>query len=81
MSAEQIETLTAWVQQGADWPDGVDLVELEDRLDHWSFKPVVMPEVPQVSNRDWPHSPIDHFVLSRLEQQGLTPAPSADPVI
>ncbi|MCA9159448.1 MAG: PSD1 domain-containing protein, partial [Planctomycetales bacterium] len=81
LSAEQIATLKAWVEQGADWPDGVDLASLEDRLDHWSFKPVVMPDVPQVSNRNWPHSPIDHFILSRLEQQGLTPAPPADPVI
>lgn len=81
LSAEQIATLTAWVRQGADWPEGADLAELEDRLDHWSFKPVVMPEVPQVSNPDWPHSPIDQFVLSRLEQLGLTPAPPADPVI
>lgn len=80
LSAEQIATLTAWVQHGAVWPDGVDLAVLEDRLDHWSFQPVVMPEVPQVANRDWPRSPIDRFVLSRLEQQGLTPAPPADPV-
>ena len=80
LSAEQIATLTAWVEQGAVWPDGVDLAVLEDRLDHWSFQPVVMPEVPQVTNHDWPRSPIDHFVLSRLEQQGLAPAPPADPV-
>ena len=81
LSAEQIATLTAWVQQGADWPDGVDLTALEDRMDHWSFQPVTMPEVPQVSNREWPRSPIDQFILSRLEQEGLTPAPPADPVI
>ena len=81
LSAEQIAILSAWVEQGAVWPDGADLVVLKDRLDHWSFKPVVMPEVPQVSKRDWPRTPIDHFVLSRLEQEGLTPAPPADPVI
>lgn len=81
LSAEQIATLTAWVQQGAVWPDGVDLAQLEDRMDHWSFKPMVMPDVPVVSDRDWARSPIDQFVLSRLEQEGLTPAPPADPVI
>ncbi|QEG40978.1 DUF1553 domain-containing protein [Roseimaritima ulvae] len=80
LSAEQIATLTAWVQQGAVWPDGVDLAVLEDRMDHWSFKPMVMPHVPAVSDRAWPRSPIDAFVLSRLEQEGLHPAPPADPV-
>ncbi len=78
---EQIATLRAWVQQGAVWPDGVDLARLEDRMDHWSFKPMQLPAVPEVTNRDWPRSPIDHFVLSRLEQEGLTPAPPADPVV
>ena len=47
LSAEQIATLTAWVEQGADWPDGLDLSLLEDRLYHWSFKPVVLRDVPQ----------------------------------
>ena len=81
LSVEQIATLTAWIEQGAVWPDGADLAVLEDRLDHWSFKPVSPPQVPQVSDRDWPRSPIDHFVLAALEQQGLRPAPPAEPVV
>ena len=36
----EIDTLTRWIAEGAVWPDGVDLAKLEDRRDHWSFKPV-----------------------------------------
>ncbi|PHQ32702.1 PSD1 and planctomycete cytochrome C domain-containing protein [Rhodopirellula bahusiensis] len=81
LSSAEIQTLTSWIKQGADWPEGVDLAVLEDRMDHWSFKPVVTPNIPQVSNEGWPRGPVDRFVLSRLEQEGMTPSPPADPVI
>src|SRR5690606_30305704 len=80
LSNAQIATLTQWIQQGAPWPDGVDLAQLEDRLDHWSFRPVADPNVPRVRATHWPKNPLDHFVLARLEQEALTPAPAADPV-
>jgi mono/diheme cytochrome c family protein len=49
LSAEQIATLTAWIDQGAVWPDGADLVKIADKRDHWSFKPLANPAVPKVS--------------------------------
>ncbi len=42
LSPEQIDILTRWVHDGAIWPDGVDKAKLENRLDHWSFKPLVL---------------------------------------
>src|SRR6056297_1925764 len=80
LSAEEIWTLTRWVDGGAVWPDGVDLVQLEDRLDHWSFKPVQSPDVPHVNDDDWSRGAIDRFILSRLHQEGLAPAAPADAV-
>ena len=80
LSSAEIGTLTKWIDQGAVWPDGVDLAKLEDRLDHWSLKPPVMPEVPTVGNDAWVRNEIDRFVLARLEQEGLAPAPQADAV-
>lgn len=80
LSAAEIATLKKWIDEGARWPDGVDLAKLEDRLDHWSFKLPVLPKVPAVGSIDWPQSDIDRFVLSRLEQEGLSPAPPADAV-
>jgi len=80
LSAAEIRTLTKWIDAGADWPDGVDLVKLEDRLDHWSFKPPQLPDVPTTGNREWARNAVDDFILARLERQGLTPAPRADAV-
>src|SRR5207237_8066113 len=45
---------------------------------HWSFQPLRRPRVASVRNLEWARSPIDAFVLARLERQGLTPAPAAD---
>src|SRR5689334_1064368 len=50
----------------------------EDR-DHWAFRPVEPPTVPQVRDPDWVRNPIDAFLLAGLEARGWTPAPSAGP--
>jgi hypothetical protein len=46
--------------------------------DHWAFQPVRAASLPAVRDRDWVRSPIDAFVLARLEAAGLRPAPPAD---
>lgn len=69
LSIADIQTLTRWIDEGADWPDGVDLAQLEDRLDHWSFKPLAVPT--------GEHS-IDQFIDSVLTQNGLTRNAAAD---
>jgi hypothetical protein len=43
----------------------------------WAFRPVKRPAVPKVKNAAWVRSPIDAFVLARLEANGFTPAPPA----
>ncbi len=45
---------------------------------HWAFRPVRRPEVPAARDRAWVRTPIDAFVLARLEKAGLRPAPPAD---
>ena len=44
---------------------------------HWSFQPITRPKPPTVRDATWPRSSIDHFVLARLEQEGIEPAPEA----
>src|SRR3989454_3259690 len=46
--------------------------------DHWAFQPVRRPAFPEVKDPAWVKSPIDAFILARLEQEGLKPAPEAD---
>ena len=45
---------------------------------HWAFQPVRRPTTPHAANSSWPRTPIDSFVLARLDQAGLKPAPAAD---
>ena len=51
-----------------------------DAREHWSFKPVTHPGLPATKNKRWPRNEVDHFILARLEQEGLRPAPEADRV-
>ena len=46
----------------------------------WSFSPVIRPDLPQVSNTGWPQTPVDHFVLARLEAEQIVPSSEADRV-
>jgi hypothetical protein len=62
----QVETLRAWIAQGATYAK------------HWGFVKPVRPAVPAVRNAAWPKNDVDRFILARLEQEGLAPAPEAD---
>ncbi len=55
-----------WIEQGAEWKE------------HWSFIPPEKPEVPEIEDEDRASNEIDHFILARLEQEGLSPAPAAE---
>ncbi len=50
----------------------------EDAKAFWSFQPVVPPAPPATHDNSWVRTPIDAFVLARLEQAGLEPAPPAE---
>ena len=41
---------------------------------HWAYRPLQSPTIPAVENDKWPWSPIDSFVLARLERAGLQPS-------
>src|SRR5262245_33303669 len=83
----QIDVLTRWVKLGLPWPAGEkgELVHRgppvvdEAARNFWSFRPVVRPPVPSVKTQAWVRNPIDAFVLAKLEEKGLSPAPPADP--
>ena len=66
LSKPQIETFKRWIQQGADWQG------------HWAFLPIRKPAVPSTRIAGWGRNPLDAFVLSRLEAEGLTPSAEAD---
>src|SRR5207248_3185699 len=80
LSNEQIALIRAWIEQGAVWPDSSSSPEDRAR-NHWAFKAPARPSLPEVRNKDWVRTPIDAFVLAKLEKEGLKPSPEADPVI
>jgi hypothetical protein len=44
----------------------------------WAYQPVAAPAIPQVKDQKWVRTPIDAFVLARLEEKKLRPSPEAD---
>ncbi|MEQ1750720.1 MAG: DUF1549 domain-containing protein, partial [Prosthecobacter sp.] len=80
ISSAEIATLTAWINEGAVWPDGVDLAKLEDRRDHWSFKPLPRNgafQPPRVLEK---RPSLDAFIEAKLKENGLAMSPEADPI-
>jgi mono/diheme cytochrome c family protein len=75
LTAEQIGILRAWIDQGAEWPESAAVA---DTRKHWAFQPPVRPALPKVSDPNWVRTPIDAFVLARLDKEGLKPSPEAD---
>ena len=90
LPAATIAILEEWVKAGAHGPAarlttppggsarkprGVDFAVARQ---HWAYQPIKRHDPPAVKNRDWCKSPIDAFILARMEQAGLNPSPPAD---
>jgi hypothetical protein len=73
LAPEQIAIITRWIEQGANWPDS------SADAKHWSYLKPQRPELAKVNDTKWPRNAIDHFILARLEAEGLTPSKPADP--
>lgn len=87
IAPEAIAILTKWVEMGLPMPDGEAIASPahgpppvnETTKNHWSFRRIVKPAVPQVADSRWIENPIDAFVLHELESKGLKPNPAAAP--
>jgi hypothetical protein len=66
LTAAQIATIQRWIDAGAPWKE------------HWAFQAPVKPQLPAVHDAAWVRNPIDRFILAKLEEKGLSPAPAAD---
>ncbi|MFO0824394.1 MAG: DUF1549 domain-containing protein [Gemmataceae bacterium] len=86
LSDGDIDTLVKWVKMGAPWPNAGKTTNRrvpgkitdEDRK-WWAFQPVVAPALPTIQNPKLEiRNDIDRFVLAKLEQSKLTPAPEAE---
>lgn len=88
---EEIEAMTHWVKMGAPWPGNAPAAAAKswpknssvraftnEEKNWWAFQPMRDYAPPQVKDAKWVKSPIDNFVLAKLEEKGLKPAPPAD---
>ncbi len=89
LSDKEIASVAQWIDLGAPYDD--PLVAREERVkpwtereidpqarDFWAFQPLKQAKPPQVNNKEWCRTPVDQFVLARLEKVGLSPNGDAE---
>jgi hypothetical protein len=67
MKPAEVALLKRWIDAGAPWQK------------HWSFIAPEKAPLPQVKAEQWPKTPLDRFILAKLESRGLAPAAEAEP--
>ncbi|MBM3740620.1 MAG: DUF1549 domain-containing protein, partial [Acidobacteria bacterium] len=65
LTERETALLRQWILEGAQWQK------------HWSLIPPRRPDPPRAA-AGWAKNPIDHFILTRLDREGLKPSPEAD---
>jgi Protein of unknown function (DUF1553)/Protein of unknown function (DUF1549)/Planctomycete cytochrome C len=87
LAAEEVEAIEKWIAMGAPDPRNANVAQtspspegmsIEEGRKFWSLQPVIDPPVPKVRAQALVKNPIDAFILSNLEAQGITPSPPAD---
>jgi len=83
LPAGSIAALEDWVKHGAAGPAAAGPLvpvakktapfDFESARNHWAYQPVREPKLPAVRRRDWPSTPVDSFILARLEAARLDP--------
>src|SRR5262245_42906851 len=86
LSDDEIASIASWIDAGAPYskalsakaaPHGHATVTAADRQ-FWSFQPLADAAPPEVKDSHWCRTPIDRFVLAKLEEKGIMPNSSAD---
>src|SRR5207245_514701 len=71
LTEQEVATLRRWVEEGAPYAQ------------HWAYVKPVRPPLPRINepaaaSAGWPITPVDFFLLARLEKEGLKPTPPTD---
>lgn len=75
LTSQEVELIRRWVTQGAK-DDGSTETQVGQET-WWSLQPLAHHRIPQADST-WARTPMDAFVLAKLQQKGLTPSPEAD---
>ncbi len=85
LSPEDVARIETWVLMGAPGPQEVDIHATDEPSDpiagrdHWAFKLLGSPPLPNPTSNEWAANSIDLFILERLETNGLRPVKNAEP--
>ncbi len=81
---DQIAALVEWVKMGAPDPRKTDaklITKLTGLTDaarhHWAYQPVKKPAIPVSKNQQWCRTPVDAFILKKLEEKNMLPSSDA----
>ena len=83
LPANKIADVREWIEMGAPDPRVAEKLVLETEIDieegkqFWSFQKPRKVVAPAVEDKSWPRAELDHFILAKLEAQGIKPAPDA----
>lgn len=90
LTETQIADLRRWIELGAPAPTDTAspstpgrttsprTIDIERGRQLWAFQPPRQRPLPTVSDTHWPQTPIDYFILAKLDTAGLKPAERAD---
>jgi hypothetical protein len=76
-----VADLVAWVKMGAPDPRTATIAQKpssDSSKKHWAWQPLIKPSVPEVKDSTWAKTPVDNFILAKLEEKDLRPNPAAD---
>ena len=88
LTPQEVADLTEWVKHGAVWPKSAPGtvfsasvktgVITEKQRAFWSFQPLKVVAVPELKDSHWAKTPIDKFVLAKMQEAGIKPSVQAD---
>ncbi|MEO6184203.1 MAG: PSD1 and planctomycete cytochrome C domain-containing protein [Verrucomicrobiota bacterium] len=74
LSEAEIAHLSKWINAGAVYEQ--PLIAKVEKI--WSLQPLKKSFPPKTKNKSWAKTPIDQFILAKLEEKGMKPSPTAD---
>ncbi len=77
LNTDQIEAIRKWIVDGAKWRASAVTTKKADPRAWWAFQPVQHPAPPEIQASAWVKTPVDRFILARLEKEKLAPSPQA----
>jgi hypothetical protein len=84
LSNEIIADFMAWIDMGAPDPRvgkaaaAKRSIDIDKGRTFWAFQPLSSAPPPRVKNEGWTRTPIDRFILAKLEEKGLAPNPAIE---